>query len=134
MNIRIVLASLALAFAAPMGAQAQGVPGGMAHGVQEGGRIAGPVGAVVGGAVGGVIGGVEGVLGLDRRYYVAPEPVVVRHGARVRHRVARYRSHRVVRHRTVRHRVVRHRARAVTEVRGSRYTRVRRAVDRRPAD
>ena len=53
--------------AAPLTAQAQGVPGGAAHGFQEGGRIAGPVGAVVGTAVGGVIGGVEGVLGINQR-------------------------------------------------------------------
>ena len=50
--------------AAPLTAQAQGVPGGAAHGFHEGNRIAGPVGAVVGTAVGGVIGGVEGVLGV----------------------------------------------------------------------
>lgn len=54
-------------FAAPLSAQAQGVPGGAAHGFREGGRIAGPVGAVVGTAVGGVIGGVEGVLGINQR-------------------------------------------------------------------
>jgi len=53
--------------AAPMTAQAQGVPGGAAHGFHEGNRIAGPVGAVVGTAVGGVIGGVEGVLGINQR-------------------------------------------------------------------
>jgi hypothetical protein len=49
------------------GAQAQGVPGGIAHGAAVGNQAAGPVGAVVGGAVGGVIGGVEGVLGVDPR-------------------------------------------------------------------
>ena len=53
--------------AAPLTAQAQGVPGGAAHGFHEGNRIAGPVGAVVGTAVGGVIGGVEGVLGVNQR-------------------------------------------------------------------
>ena len=53
--------------AAPLTAQAQGVPGGAAHGFHEGNRIAGPVGAVVGTAVGGVIGGVEGVLGINQR-------------------------------------------------------------------
>jgi hypothetical protein len=53
--------------AAPLTAQAQGVPGGAAHGFHEGNRIAGPVGAVVGTAVGGVIGGVEGVLGINHR-------------------------------------------------------------------
>jgi hypothetical protein len=54
--------------AAPLAAQAQGVPGGAAHGFHEGNRIAGPVGAVVGTAVGGVIGGVEGVLGVNHRH------------------------------------------------------------------
>ncbi len=54
--------------AAPLTAQAQGVPGGAAHGFHEGNRIAGPVGAVVGTAVGGVIGGVEGVLGVNHRH------------------------------------------------------------------
>ena len=53
--------------AAPLTAQAQGVPGGAAYGFHEGNRIAGPVGAVVGTAVGGVIGGVEGVLGINQR-------------------------------------------------------------------
>ena len=55
--------------AAPLTAQAQGVPGGAAHGFNEGNRIAGPVGAVVGTAVGGVIGGVEGVLGIRPAAY-----------------------------------------------------------------
>ena len=54
--------------AAPLAAQAQGVPGGAAHGFHEGNRIAGPVGAVVGTAVGGVIGGVEGVFGINHRH------------------------------------------------------------------
>lgn len=54
--------------AAPVTAQAQGVPGGAAHGFHEGARIAGPVGAVVGTAVGGVIGGVEGVFGINHRH------------------------------------------------------------------
>ena len=47
-------------------ANAQGIPGGVAHGVYEGNRIAGPVGGVVGGAVGGAIGGVEGLLVINR--------------------------------------------------------------------
>jgi hypothetical protein len=55
--------------AAPLTAQAQGVPGGAAHGFHEGNRIAGPLGAVVGTAVGGVIGGVEGVLGVRPAAY-----------------------------------------------------------------
>ena len=70
MKFPILFASALLAVVAmPLAAQAQGVPGGVAHGVYEGSRRAGPVGAVVGSVVGGVIGGVEGVLGTDRRYY-----------------------------------------------------------------
>lgn len=61
-------AALLVTFAAPMTAQAQGVPGGMAHGFHRGNQIAGPVGAVVGAGVGGVIGGVEGVLGINHAY------------------------------------------------------------------
>jgi len=71
--------------AAPLAAQAQGIPGGVTHGVYEGNRIAGPVGAVVGGAVGGVIGGVEGLLGVGPAYRELPPPRVVR---RVSHRKA----------------------------------------------
>jgi hypothetical protein len=77
-----------LALVLPVAAQAQGVPGGAAHGFSEGNRIAGPVGAVVGTAVGGVVGGVEGVLGLDRRYYVADnsvQPVYQHHRRHYRH-------------------------------------------------
>jgi hypothetical protein len=78
-----------------MTAQAQGVPGGIAHGMYEGNRRAGPVGAVVGGAVGGVIGGVESLLGVDPGYraYTEEPPRVYRYRNRVRH------SHRRVRHR-----------------------------------
>ena len=66
---RVVFAGVILTLiAAPLAAQAQGVPGGAAHGFHEGNRIAGPVGAVVGTAVGGVIGGVEGVLGVNHRH------------------------------------------------------------------
>lgn len=61
-------ATLLVAFAAPIAAQAQGVPGGMTHGFYRGNEIAGPVGAVVGAGVGGVIGGVEGVLGINHAY------------------------------------------------------------------
>ena|SRR5829696_1787405 len=75
----------------PLAAQAQGVPGGVAHGVYEGNRHAGPVGAVVGGAVGGAIGGVEGVLGVD---HLRQSPV--RH-VLLRAFVAPYRQRRVVR-------------------------------------
>jgi hypothetical protein len=56
------------AVAAPLTAQAQGVPGGFVHGANEGYRIAGPVGAVVGAPVGGFIGAVEGALGVGPRY------------------------------------------------------------------
>ena len=90
--------------AAPLTAQAQGVPGGAAHGFHEGNRIAGPVGAVVGTAVGGVIGGVEGVLGINQRpvafsggYEDAPRPYY-RHRKAYRGK-AKYsrRAHRVTR-------------------------------------
>jgi hypothetical protein len=66
------------AIAAPLAAQAQGVPGGFVHGVHEGNRIAGPIGAIVGGPVGGVIGGIEGVLGIGPAYR-EPPPRVYRH-------------------------------------------------------
>jgi hypothetical protein len=82
---QVVLAGVFFAIlAAPLTAQAQGVPGGAAHGFHEGNRIAGPVGAVVGTAVGGVIGGVEGVLGINQRHAAytdfaeAPAPRVYR--------------------------------------------------------
>jgi len=75
MKTSLIIASMAIVtLAMPLTAQAQGVPGGASHGFNEGNRIAGPVGAVVGTAVGGVIGGVEGVLGVDRRYYVSDSP------------------------------------------------------------
>jgi hypothetical protein len=68
-NFKLLIASACLAtLVVPFAAQAQGVPGGVAHGVYEGNRRAGPVGAVVGGAVGGVIGGVEGILGVNHNY------------------------------------------------------------------
>src|SRR3954464_192458 len=67
MRLTVFAGVLLATMAAPLAAQAQGVPGGAAHGFNEGGRIAGPVGAVVGTAVGGVIGGVEGVLGINQR-------------------------------------------------------------------
>ena len=65
--------------AAPLSAQAQGIPGGAAYGFHEGNRIAGPIGAVVGTAVGGVIGGFEGVFGIQHAvaytdYSEAPPP------------------------------------------------------------
>jgi hypothetical protein len=66
MKAQVLIASVLVAtLSGPLVAQAQGVPGGVAHGIYEGNRRAGPVGAVVGGAVGGVIGGIEGVLGVN---------------------------------------------------------------------
>jgi len=85
-----------VSIAAPLAAQAQGIPGGAAHGFQEGNRIAGPVGAVVGTAVGGVIGGVEGVFGINHAHRTAysygedvPPPAVrkVRRHKHYSHRV-----------------------------------------------
>jgi len=61
------IAALAAVAAAPVVAQAQGVPGGIERGSRDGERSAGPVGAVVGGVIGGVVGGVAGVLGVDAR-------------------------------------------------------------------
>ena len=99
MRLSVFAGVLFAIVAAPLSAQAQGVPGGAAHGFHEGNRIAGPVGAVVGTAVGGVIGGVEGVLGVNQRPVAysygedAPPPVVRRV-----HRHKRY-SHRTRHHR-----------------------------------
>jgi hypothetical protein len=98
-----VLAGVILAgVAAPLAAQAQGVPGGAAHGFYEGNRIAGPVGAVVGTAVGGVIGGVEGVFGINHAHRAAysefeeaPPPRAYRYRKVRRHYVV---SHRVRHH------------------------------------
>jgi hypothetical protein len=76
MKTQVLIASALVAtFWAPLAAQAQGVPGGIAHGMYEGNRRAGPVGAVVGGAVGGVLGGIEGVLGLNTYQAAYSEPV-----------------------------------------------------------
>ena len=88
-RIAIVSAFL-LGLAVP--AQAQGIPGGVAHGGYEGNRIAGPVGAVVGGAVGGAIGGVEGLFGINHEYRpaYAAEPVpVYRHRRHYKRHVRR---------------------------------------------
>ena len=107
MRLTVFAGVLIASIAAPLAAQAQGVPGGAAHGFHEGNRIAGPVGAVVGTAVGGVIGGVEGVFGINQRtaaysdFAEAPPPAyrhrkVRRHyvtSHRVRHQASR--SHRV---------------------------------------
>ena len=104
MRLTVFAGVLLAGIAAPLAAQAQGIPGGAAHGFNEGNRIAGPVGAVVGTAVGGVIGGVEGVLGIHHPaaysgYEEAPPPAY-RPGARA-HRVYRGKkhAHRVRRHR-----------------------------------
>ena len=49
MKMKLLIGSTLLAaFAMPLAAQAQGVPGAATHGFYEGNRIAGPVGAVVG--------------------------------------------------------------------------------------
>jgi hypothetical protein len=73
---KLLFASVIVAsIAAPLAAQAQGVPGGFVHGANEGYRIAGPVGAVVGAPVGGVIGGVEGLLGIGPAYQEPPPRV-----------------------------------------------------------
>ena len=92
MRFSLLIASALLAIVAmPLGAQAQGVPGGIEHGFHEGNRRAGPVGAVVGTVVGGVIGGVEGVLGVGPRYYDEPPVYRARVTQRKRyHRHSRY--------------------------------------------
>ena len=100
MRLTVFAGVLIASIAAPLAAQAQGVPGGAAHGFHEGNRIAGPVGAVVGTAVGGVIGGVEGVLGINqhRATYTEFEEAPPARGDR--HRVRRHKvSHRVRHHR-----------------------------------
>ena len=76
MKSKLLLAGVVIAaMSAPLTAQAQGVPGGVAHGASEGWRIAGPVGAVGGAPVGGVIGGIEGLLGVPPSYAVPPPRV-----------------------------------------------------------
>jgi hypothetical protein len=102
MRLTVFAGVLLATMAAPLAAQAQGVPGGAAHGFNEGGRIAGPVGAVVGTAVGGVIGGVEGVLGIQ------PRPAAYAYGEDVP--PPAYRHRKVRRHYVTTHRV-RHHAR-----------------------
>jgi hypothetical protein len=84
MKLRVLISAAIVAIVAvPVAAQAQGIPGGVAHGAYEGNRRAGPIGAVVGAAVGGVIGGIEGVLGVDRAYY---EPTYTPPVRTLRHR------------------------------------------------
>lgn len=97
---KVIATAFLLSLSLPLAAQAQGIPGGVAHGVYEGERRAGPIGAVVGGAVGGVIGGIEGVLGVDRRYYAAePAPYRARPPrvgrARLGHRAKHHRKTRL---------------------------------------
>ena len=96
MKLHILFAGIIVAaLAAPLTAEAQGVPGGFAHGANEGWRIAGPVGAVVGAPVGGVIGGVEGLLGIGPAYREPPPQVrhqrVVRVNGKKSRRAARAR-------------------------------------------
>lgn len=84
MKLQVLFAGIIVAaVAAPITAQAQGVPGGFVHGANEGWRIAGPVGAVVGAPVGGVIGGVEGLLGVGPAYREPPPQVAPRRVVRV---------------------------------------------------
>ena len=63
----ILSAALIAAFALPLGAQAQGIPGGIQRGAEEGAAAAGPIGGIVGGAVGGVAGGIAGLLGIEQQ-------------------------------------------------------------------
>lgn len=100
---KVIATAFLLSLSLPLAAQAQGIPGGVAHGVYEGERRAGPIGAVVGGAVGGVIGGIEGVFGFDRRYYDGHGHAEIAPHAARSHRVGRARvSHRTKHHRKVR--------------------------------
>jgi hypothetical protein len=59
----MLLAALALPFAA----QAQGTVRGAQEGARQGERDAGPIGAVVGGAIGAAVGTVGGILGVEDR-------------------------------------------------------------------
>jgi hypothetical protein len=82
-KLKVLFAGVIIAaMAAPLGAQAQGIPGGIAHGASEGWRIAGPVGFVVGAPVGGVIGGVEGLLGIGPAYREPPPQAAPRRAVR----------------------------------------------------
>src|SRR6201999_4682012 len=100
MRLTVFAGVLLATMAAPIVAQAQGIPGGAAHGFNEGNRIAGPVGAVVGTAVGGVIGGVEGVLGVGHQpaaysgYDAPPPPAYRPRYRRKAHYARRGRHHR----------------------------------------
>jgi gas vesicle protein len=64
----MMTASVLVALAMPLAAQAQGVVRGAEEGAAAGNRAAGPVGGAVGAGVGGIVGGVEGVLGIPQRY------------------------------------------------------------------
>ena len=67
MQKKFGIAVVTALLAAPVAAQAQGIPGGMERGAAEGNAVGGPVGGVVGGLVGGVAGGVGSPLGADQR-------------------------------------------------------------------
>lgn len=62
-----MLSALALTFALPIAAQAQGAPRGAIEGAERGGEVGGPAGAAVGAAAGAVVGGAAGLLGVDVR-------------------------------------------------------------------
>jgi hypothetical protein len=78
----MLLAALALPFAA----QAQGTVRGAQEGARQGERDAGPVGAVVGGAIGAAVGTVGGILGVEDR------PRFREYAVRERHPSYRYDS------------------------------------------
>ncbi len=70
MKLRLILAaSLCVAMAFPIIAEAQGLVGGAERGARDGNRAAGPVGAVVGTGVGAAFGTVNGALGIRPHYY-----------------------------------------------------------------
>jgi hypothetical protein len=67
MHVKILTAAaVAMMFALPLAARAQGIVGGAEEGAHVGDRAAGPVGGVVGGAVGAVTGGIAGLIGADQ--------------------------------------------------------------------
>jgi hypothetical protein len=68
MNTKIVGSMMLLAaLALPFAAQAQGTVRGAQEGARQGERDAGPIGAVVGGAIGAAVGTVGGILGVEDR-------------------------------------------------------------------
>lgn len=70
MQKRFGIAVVAALFAAPAGAQAQGLVGGAENGAARGGaagdQMGGPIGGAVGGVVGGATGAAAGLLGVDQ--------------------------------------------------------------------